>query len=225
MKFLKAGILLAITLFTTSCESKIKNKIEPAKEVVLAEKYSKQDLQKYETAYFASGCFWCVEAIFESVKGVKEVISGYAGGTEENPTYEQVSYGRTSHAEAVEVYYDPTEISYIELVQVFFGSHDPTSLNRQGPDRGAQYRSIAFYKNPEEKKIIETYMVALEESGMYEDPIVTEVTAFTKFYNAEDYHQDYERKNPNNSYVRQVSVPRLNRFKKNFPDYLKKEVH
>jgi peptide-methionine (S)-S-oxide reductase len=225
MKFLKAGILLAITLFTTSCESKIKNKIEPAKEVVLAEKYSKQDLQKYETAYFASGCFWCVEAIFESVKGVKEVISGYSGGTEENPTYEQVSYGRTSHAEAVEVYYDPTEISYIELVQVFFGSHDPTSLNRQGPDRGAQYRSIAFYKNPEEKKIIETYMVALEESGNYEDPIVTEVTAFTKFYNAEDYHQDYERKNPNNSYVRQVSIPRLNRFKKNFPDYLKKEVH
>ncbi|WP_299163733.1 peptide-methionine (S)-S-oxide reductase MsrA [uncultured Eudoraea sp.] len=225
MKFLKAGILLAITLFTTSCESKIKNKIEPAKEVVLAEKYSKQDLQKYETAYFASGCFWCVEAIFESVKGVKEVISGYAGGTEENPTYEQVSYGKTSHAEAVEVYYDPTEISYIELVQVFFGSHDPTSLNRQGPDRGAQYRSIAFYKNPEEKKIIETYMVALEESGNYEDPIVTEVTAFTKFYNAEDYHQDYERKNPNNSYVRQVSIPRLNRFKKNFPDYLKKEVH
>ncbi|MGB5204406.1 peptide-methionine (S)-S-oxide reductase MsrA [Eudoraea sp.] len=225
MKFLKAGILLAITLFTTSCESKIKNKIEPAKEVVLAEKFSKQDLQKYETAYFASGCFWCVEAIFESVKGVKEVISGYSGGTEENPTYEQVSYGRTSHAEAVEVYYDPTEISYIELVQVFFGSHDPTSLNRQGPDRGAQYRSIAFYKNPEEKKIIETYMVALEESGNYEDPIVTEVTAFTKFYNAEDYHQDYERKNPNNSYVRQVSIPRLNRFKKNFPDYLKKEVH
>lgn len=225
MKFLKAGILLAITLFTTSCESKIKNKIEPAKEVVLAEKYSKQDLQKYETAYFASGCFWCVEAIYESVKGVKEVISGYSGGTEENPTYEQVGYGKTSHAEAVEVYYDPKEISYIELVQVFFGSHDPTSLNRQGPDRGAQYRSIAFYKNPEEKKIIETYMAALEESGVYEDPIVTEVTAFTKFYDAEDYHQDYEKKNPNNSYVRQVSVPRLNRFKKNFPDYLKKEVH
>lgn len=225
MKFLKAGILLAITLFTTSCESKIKNKIEPAKEVVLAEKYSKQDLQKYETAYFASGCFWCVEAIFESVKGVKEAISGYSGGTEENPTYEQVSYGKTSHAEAVEVYYDPKEISYIELVQVFFGSHDPTSLNRQGPDRGAQYRSIAFYKNPEEKKIIESYMAALEESGNYNDPIVTEVTAFTKFYDAEDYHQDYEKKNPNNSYVRQVSVPRLNRFKKNFPDYLKKEVH
>jgi peptide-methionine (S)-S-oxide reductase len=225
MKFLKLIILLGVTLFSTSCESKIKNKKEPAKEVVLAQKYSKQDLQDYETAYFASGCFWCVEAIFESVRGVKEVISGYAGGTEENPTYEQVSYGKTSHAEAVEVYYNPEEISYFELVQVFFGSHDPTSLNQQGPDRGAQYRSIAFYKNPEEKKIIETYMAALQESGVYQDPIVTEVTAFAKFYNAEDYHQDYERKNPNNSYVRQVSVPRLNKFKKNFPDYLKKEAH
>lgn len=225
MKLLKLGVILAITLFTTSCESKIKNKTEPAKEVVLVEKYSKQDLQKYETAYFASGCFWCVEAIFESVKGVKEVISGYAGGTEENPTYEQVGYGKTSHAEAVEVYYDPKEISYMELVQVFFGSHDPTSLNRQGPDRGTQYRSIAFYKNPEEKKIIETYMVALEESGVYGAPIVTEVTAFTKFYDAEDYHQDYERKHPDNSYIRNVSIPRLNRFKKNFPDYLKEEGH
>lgn len=225
MKYLKLSILLALALFTTSCESKIKNKTEPAKEVVLVEKYSKQDLQDYETAYFASGCFWCVEAIFESVKGVKEVISGYAGGTEENPTYEQVGYGKTSHAEAVEVYYNPKEISYFELVQVFFGSHDPTSLNQQGPDRGAQYRSIAFYKNPGEKKIIETYMAALEESGRYQDPIVTEVTAFTKFYDAEDYHQDYERKNPNNSYVRNVSVPRLNQFKKNFPDYLKEEAH
>ena len=225
MKFLKLFILLGVTLFSTSCESKIKNKKEPAKEVVLAQKYSKQDLQDYETAYFASGCCWGVEAIFESVRGVKEVISGYAGGTEENPTYEQVSYGKTSHAEAVEVYYNPKEISYFELVQVFFGSHDPTSFNRQGPDRGAQYRSIAFYKNPEEKKIIETYMASLQESGVYQDPIVTEVTAFTKFYDAEDYHQDYERKNPNNSYVRQVSVPRLNKFKKNFPNYLKKEAH
>jgi peptide-methionine (S)-S-oxide reductase len=225
MKFLKPGLLLLVTLFSTSCQSKINNKKEPAKEAVLTEEYSKQELQNYETAYFASGCFWCVEAIFESVKGVKEVISGYAGGTEENPTYEQVGSGRTSHAEAVEVYYDPKEISYTELVQVFFGSHDPTSLNRQGPDRGTQYRSIAFYKNPQEKKIIEAYMAALEESGVYQDPIVTEVIPFTKFYDAEDYHQDYERKNPNNSYIRQVSIPRLNRFKKNFPDYLKEEVH
>ena len=225
MKFLKPGLLLLVTLFSTSCQSKINNKKESAKEAVVTKEYSKKDLQNYETAHFASGCFWCVEAIFESVKGVKEVISGYAGGTEENPTYEQVGSGRTSHAEAVEVYYDPKEISYTELVQVFFGSHDPTSLNRQGPDRGTQYRSIAFYKNAQEKKIIEAYMAALDESGVYQDPIVTEVIPFTKFYDAEDYHQDYERKNPNNSYIRQVSIPRLNQFKKNFPDYLKKEVH
>jgi peptide-methionine (S)-S-oxide reductase len=166
-----------------------------------------------------------VEAIFESVKGVKEVISGYSGGKEENPTYEDVGYGRTSHAETVEVYYDPEVISYLELVQVFFGSHDPTSLNRQGPDQGTQYRSIAFYKDQKEKQIIESYIRALEENKVYDRPIVTEVTKFDKFYKAEDYHQDYERNNPNNSYIRNVSVPRLNRFKQNFPEYLKEEVH
>ncbi len=184
-----------------------------------------QDLSKFETAYFASGCFWCVEAIYESVKGVEEVISGYAGGTEKNPTYEAVSYGKTSHAEAVEVYYDPEVISFLELVQVFFGSHDPTTLNRQGPDRGPQYRSIAFYKNEEEQKIILAYMQALRDNNVYDRPIVTEVTPFTVFYDAEDYHQDYERKNPNNPYIQNISIPRLNRFKKNFPDYLKDEAH
>lgn len=184
-----------------------------------------QDLSGYETAYFASGCFWCVEAIFESVRGVKEVISGYAGGLEKDPTYEQVSYGRTGHAEAVEVYYDPKQISFFELVQVFFGSHDPTTLNRQGPDRGAQYRSIAFYKTPEEQKIITAYIEALEENQVYDQPIVTEVTPFTLFYKAEDYHQDYERRNPNNPYIQNVSIPRLNRFKANFKEYLKEDAH
>ena len=141
--------LLQITLFTIlgfstiSCQSKTKSE---QKHEIIAE-VSPQELQKYETAYFASGCFWCVEAIFESVKGVKEVVSGYSGGKEKNPTYEQVGYGRTTHAEAVEVYYDPKIVSFETLVKVFFGSHDPTTLNRQGPDKGAQYRSIAFYKN------------------------------------------------------------------------------
>jgi peptide-methionine (S)-S-oxide reductase len=192
----------------------------------MAAQLPQQDLSKYETAYFASGCFWCVEAIFESVKGVKEVVSGYSGGTEENPTYEQVGAGMTHHAEAVEVYYDPKEISFTALVQVFFGSHDPTTLNRQGPDRGPQYRSIAFYKNDSEKKIIENYIAALMKQKVYgDDPITTEVTKFVKFYDAEDYHQDYERKHPNNSYITNVSIPRLNRFKKNFPAYLKEGVH
>ncbi len=220
--------LLILTLFfATGCQSNNKKHEGTAIAEVTQEevKLTSQELDKYETAYFASGCFWCVEAIFESVRGVKEVVSGYAGGTEKNPTYEQVARGQTSHAEAVEVYYDPNEITFIELVQVFFGSHDPTSLNRQGPDRGPQYRSVAFYKNEEEKKIIDAYIAALKEQQIYDAPIVTEVAKLTKFYDAEDYHQDYEKRNPNNSYIRNVSVPRLNRFKQNFPEYLKKGAH
>jgi len=219
-------ILFSLSLFLTiSCQSKTGQK----KAVAVAEENNSsvpvENLQQYETAYFASGCFWCVEAIFESVKGVKEVVSGYSGGTEKNPTYEQVAYGRTGHAEAVEVYYDPKIISFQELVQVFFGSHDPTTYNRQGPDRGAQYRSIAFFKNKKEEKIIRNYISALEKQMVYDAPIVTQVVAFERFWKAEEYHQDYERKNPNQSYVRSVSVPRLNRFKENFPDFLKKDSH
>ena len=186
---------------------------------------SAEELQEYETAYFASGCFWCVEAIFESVKGVKEVISGYSGGVKKNPTYREVAYGLTRHAEAVEVYYDPKVISFQKLVQVFFGSHDPTTLNRQGPDSGAQYRSVAFYKNETENKIINDYINLLVSKSVYDSPIVTEVSKFEVFYPAEDYHQDYEKKNPNNSYIRAVSVPRLNRFKENFQGYLKEDAH
>jgi len=211
-----------------ACNSKQKDEkspLEAEKGVAQVEKMSQQDLDGYTTAYFASGCFWCVEAIFESVKGVKEVVSGYAGGTEENPTYEEVSYGRTHHAESVKIYYDPEEISFFELVQVFFGSHDPTTLNRQGPDRGAQYRSIAFYQNAQEKNIIESYIKALEEQKVYDRPIVTEVTEFTTFYNAEEYHQDYEKRNPNNPYIQNISIPRLNRFRQNFPEYLKAGIH
>lgn len=211
---------------TFSCQSQgKKSALTQVPEVRGLEAPDSQDLSDYETAYFASGCFWCVEAIFESVKGVAEVVSGYAGGTETNPTYEDVSYGRTGHAEAVEVYYDPEVISYFQLVQVFFGSHDPTSLNRQGPDRGPQYRSIAFFKNKSEQQTIRAYMDALEESGVYDTPIVTEITPFTKFYPAEDYHQDYEKNNPDNPYVQNISIPRLNRFKANFSEFLKEGVH
>lgn len=227
MRLLKITMLLLATLVSSNCQSKIKEnkKTETSAHMEDSVVYSPQDLKDYETAYFASGCFWCVEAVFESVKGVKEVISGYSGGSEKNPTYEQVGRGLTTHAEAVEVYYDSKEISFTELVQVFFGSHDPTSFNRQGPDRGPQYRSIAFYKNDDEKKIIEYYINALREQNVYNAPIVTEVTEFEKFYDAEAYHQDYERKNPNNSYIRNVSVPRLERFKTNFPKYLKENAH
>ena len=219
--------LLQITLFailgftTISCQSKTKS--EQKHEITAA--LTPNELQQYETAYFASGCFWCVEAVFESVKGVKEVISGYSGGKEKNPTYEQVGYGRTTHAEAVEVYYDPKVISFETLVKVFFGSHDPTTLNRQGPDKGAQYRSIAFYKNDSEKKIINDYISKLQQEKIYSAPIVTEVKPFNIFYDAEDYHQDYEKNNPNNSYILNVSVPRLKRFQAKFPELLKDQSH
>lgn len=182
-----------------------------------------EEIQNSElkTAYFASGCFWCVEAIFESVKGVDEVVSGYAGGSEKNPTYNQVASGRTSHAEAVKVYYDPNKVSFLQLLDVYYGSHDPTALNYQGPDYGSQYRSIAFYQNETEKSLIDQYIKALEASGVYKKPIVTEVLPFTIFYEAEEYHQDFERKNPNNRYILNVSVPRLKRFQRLFPELLK----
>ncbi len=228
MQFKKYTILTFTMILAVACQSKAKStKVDHESAIKeIKTDATQQDLSQYEKAYFASGCFWCVEAIFESVKGVQEVVSGYAGGNEKDPTYKQVANGQTSHAESVKVYYNPKVISFTALVQVFFGSHDPTSLNRQGPDRGPQYRSVAFYKNEQEKTIIEAYIGALVDQKIYdEDPITTQVVEFTKFYDAEDYHQDYERKNPNNSYIRNVSIPRLNRFKANFQDFLKEDSH
>ena len=230
MHYYKIILLVSVALISASCQSSAKEnkraKLSTTEITAKAESMDveQQDLSEYETAYFASGCFWCVEAIFESVKGVKEVVNGYSGGSEKNPTYEQVGGGYSNHAEAVEVYYDPKVISFTALVQVFFGSHDPTTLNQQGPDRGRQYRSIAFYKNDKEKKIIDSYIKALKDQNVYDgDPITTEVTKFTKFWDAEDYHQDYEKKHPNNGYITNVSIPRLNRFKANFQEYLKED--
>lgn len=182
-----------------------------------------KDLSGYSKAYFASGCFWCVEAIYESVRGVEEVISGYSGGEIENPTYRQVSNGSTLHAEAVEVYYDPEIIDYQTLLVVFFDSHDPTTPNRQGPDRGPQYRSMIYYQNEEEKQLAEAYIQLLEDEERFRAPIVTEVVPFDVFWPAEDYHQNYEALNPNNPYVRSVSIPRLKRFQKKHPELLKQE--
>jgi peptide-methionine (S)-S-oxide reductase len=180
------------------------------------------NLDSLQTAYFASGCFWCVEAIFESLNGVEEVVSGYSGGKEKNPTYEQVSAGLTGHAESVKIYYDSSKVSYQTLLEVFFGSHDPTTLNQQGPDRGKQYRSAIFYKNTGEKAAAEAYIQELLKAKTF-SKITTELAPFSMFYEAEDYHQDYERMNPDNSYVRAVSIPRLNKFKQKFPKLLKKK--
>ena len=172
-------------------------------------------------AYFASGCFWCVEAIYESVHGVEEVISGYSGGHTENPTYESSNTGKTGHAEAVEVIYDPEVVSFSSLVDVYFGSQNPTQVNGQGPDNGSQYRSIIFYQNDEQKQIIEEKKTALAKE--LNATIAAEIYPFQKFWEAEAYHQNYERLHPNQGYIKNVSVPRLNRFKAKFPELIKDE--
>lgn len=188
----------------------------------VAKETPSQDLSKYSKAYFASGCFWCIEAIYESVEGVAEVISGYAEGIEKTATYPLVSSGQTKHVEAIEVYYDPQVISYETLIVVFFGSGDPTTLNRQGPDAGYQYRSAIYYQNDTEKNIATSFKEKLEEEKVFANPIVTDITAYTTFFPAEAYHQDFEKNNPNQGYIKAVSVPRLKRFQKAFPDLLKK---
>ena len=170
-------------------------------------------------AYFASGCFWCVEAVYESVNGVKESISGYAGGHTKNPTYAASNTGRTGHAEAVEIIYNPEVVSFETLVDVYFASQNPTQVNGQGPDRGSQYRSIIFYQNDIQKKIIETKKNTLAKQ--LGKTIAAEVYPFKKFWIAEDYHQNYERLHPDNSYIRNVSIPRLESFQRKMPNVLK----
>jgi peptide-methionine (S)-S-oxide reductase len=167
-------------------------------------------------AYFSEGCFWHTEIVFQSLVGVRDAISGYAGGNKNNPDYEKVSTGETGHAETVQVYYDPSKISYETLVKAFFASHDPTQLNRQGNDVGPQYRSIAFYANEKEKDIIDAEIKKLAAEKKYSKKIVTEEKPVSKFYPAEDYHQEYILHNPGNSYVRNVSIPDFLRFKKEF---------
>lgn len=173
-----------------------------------------------QRAYFASGCFWCVEAIYEHVQGVEEVYSGYAGGHTKNPTYEDSNTGTTGHAEAVEVIYDSTKVSFSQLVEVYYGSQNIEQVNGQGNDIGSQYRSIIFYKTPAEKVIIEAKIAELTASGL---KVASEVKPFDVFWMAEDYHQDYEKLHPNQGYIQAVSVPRLNRFKAAYPHLLKKE--
>ena len=180
--------------------------------------YGKQD-----TAIFASGCFWCTEAIFDEVEGVKKAESGYTGGHIKNPSYREVCNETTGHAEAVRIIYDPEMISYQELLEIFFMTHDPTTLNRQGADAGTQYRSAIFYHSEVQKKTAESIIQELNSSGAWDDPIVTEVTAADTFYLAEDYHQDYFTKNPSAAYCSFVISPKLEKFKKVFSEKLKKD--
>lgn len=178
---------------------------------------------KEEVATFGGGCFWCVEAIYERVAGVHAVISGYAGGHVDNPDYKQVSTGLTGHAEVVQIKYDPDIVSFYELLEIFFKTHDPTTLNRQGADVGTQYRSIILYHSETQKQQAEEIIADLDEAGVYDRPIVTQVVPFEKFYEAEDYHQEYFENNPNQGYCRVVIQPKVEKFEKVFKERLKSD--
>jgi peptide-methionine (S)-S-oxide reductase len=167
-------------------------------------------------ATFAEGCFWHTEIVFQSLKGVRDAVSGYAGGKTSDPDYDKVGSGSTGHAESVQVYYDPSTVSFQALVAAFFASHNPTQVDGQGPDEGTQYRSIAFYRTPEEKKIIEQEMACIGASGKYKAKIATQVVPFTKFYPGEAYHQEYIANHPENGYVQHVNIPDYLRFRKEF---------
>jgi peptide-methionine (S)-S-oxide reductase len=177
------------------------------------------------TAIFAGGCFWCVEGVFEQMEGVKDAVSGYAGGTKESANYKAVCTGETGHAEAVKVTYDPSKITYAELLRVFYTTHDPTTKDRQGPDAGTQYRSAVFYLDDEQKKVAEAYIKQLNEAKAFPAPIVTTLEAIKPeaFYVAEDYHQDYVRCNPNNPYIGSIAMPKVTKVREKFADQVKKE--
>lgn len=219
MKQLIAILYICSIGFSTSCAEPSKNNVSDniaKSDFEAATNNNASQKNNLKKAYFASGCFWCVEAIYESIDGVKEAVSGYSGGHTVDPTYREISGGDTGHAETVEVIYDPEKVSFKTLVKAFFDSHDPTTLNQQGPDHGTQYRSIAFYQTNEEKQIIEDYIKKLTNNRVYKKPIVTEVKKFVSFWQAEAYHQDFEERNPYNSYILNVSKPRLEKFKEKF---------
>ena len=174
-----------------------------------------------EVATLGGGCFWCLEAVFEELRGVKEVVSGYSGGTVPDPTYEQVCTGTTGHAEVVRIIFDPSAISFKEILEVYFSIHDPTTLNRQGADVGTQYHSAIFYHTPEQKRIAEEVIAELEEAGVWDAPIVTEITPSSTFYDAEDYHREYFQRNQRQPYCQVVIAPKVAKFRKQNLDRLK----
>ncbi len=219
----KIGFVLAATaiLFGSACigheprqPERIPSTVESSSETL--------DQKGWLKATFANGCFWCTEAVFAELQGVKKATSGYLGGHKANPTYQEVCTGETGHAEAIEVLYDPKEISFEELLEVFFKTHDPTTLNRQGADVGTQYRSGIFYHTPEQRDTAKSVIAELERAKVYEKPIVTEVTEASTFYVAESYHQDYYANNPNQGYCAMVITPKLEKFRKVFADRLRK---
>lgn len=214
---------MVMGLTTMACSQKsggVTTKKVPKNGILTIDEYlTGKDYSEYAIATFAGGCFWCTEASFERIQGVKYVISGYAGGEKLRPTYEEVCSGTTGHTEAIQIYYDPGVIDFNTLLEVFFVSHDPTQLNRQGPDRGTQYRSAIFYHNDEQKQAVDTFVKA--QAANFSQPIVTEIAPYGTYWVAEEYHQDYYESHPGNPYIANVSKPKVEKVKKVFADILK----
>jgi len=218
MKLFFTGALVTLaTLF--SCAQKQKEKKDISKNMTTNTNVSVNTAT--DTATFGNGCFWCTEAIFQQLEGVVSVTSGYSGGHVNNPTYKEVCNGTTGHAEVLQVVYDPAKITFDELLEVFWQTHDPTTLNRQGNDVGPQYRSVVFYHNDEQKEKSEKYKAELDKSGAFNNPIVTEISPFSKFYAAENYHQDYYNQNGAQPYCNIVIRPKVEKFRKVFKSKLK----
>ena len=207
MKFIIAGVLIVFSIATSQVKSITKGK--------------KME-QRSEVVTLGAGCFWCVEAVYQQLEGVEKVESGYSGGTVKNPTYEQVCSGRTGHAEVIQVTFDPEKITFKELLEVFFRTHNPTTLNKQGADAGTQYRSAIFYHSNEQKTIAEQVKKETDAAKIWDDPVVTEIAPFTEFFKAEEYHQNYYEQNSYQPYCMMVINPKLSKFKKEFKNKLKK---
>jgi peptide-methionine (S)-S-oxide reductase len=217
------GLLMASMQFTACAQSKNPQQSKTFQKMNNSK--PTETSKKLEVATFGAGCFWCTEAQFQQLSGVEKVESGYSGGFVESPTYKQVCTGNTGHAEVTNVYYDPNKISFDELLAAFWVTHDPTQLNRQGNDVGTQYRSVIFYHNDEQKNKAEEYKKKLNEEKAYNGPVVTEISPFTKFYKAEDYHQNYYNENGSQPYCVFVVKPKLEKFQKVFKDKLKNTTH
>lgn len=218
-------LTLFLSIAVTGCSQKDGKTTRTSKKGTLSisEYLSEKDYSNYSVATFAGGCFWCTEAGFERIEGVIDVISGYSGGKTQRPTYKEVGSGTTGHAEAIIIYYDPEKVNYETLLDVFFVAHDPTQLNRQGPDVGTAYRSAIFYHSQTQKELAEKAIKKIDESGKYANPVVTEVNPYSEFWVAENYHQDYYEHHPENPYVQNVSKPKVEKVKKVFVDILKEE--
>ncbi|MBC8046214.1 MAG: peptide-methionine (S)-S-oxide reductase MsrA [Fimbriimonadaceae bacterium] len=223
LKSIIVFIIVAIGVINSGCAAK--NNTAKTEQTDMKKTYSDAEIMQngWEKATFAGGCFWCTEAVFEEVKGVKSVVSGYSGGRMKNPTYQAVTTDTTGHAEAIQIVFDPKECSFETLLNVHMKTHDPTTLNRQGNDEGIQYRSVIFYANSDQKTIAENYINKLNAEGYYADPIVTEVVPLDTFWMAEDYHQDYFAKNPDQSYCVYVVAKKVEKFEHLFPELVKEQ--